>query len=65
MKSLVRKLIPHFIREHFWQLREQRQNRNRSAEEVFTEIYEKNKWGGSQGEFYSGSGSADEQIVSA
>lgn len=68
MKSLVRKLIPHFLLERyrrFKRLREQRQNRNKTAEEVFTEIYEKNKWGGSKGEFCSGSGTADEQIVSA
>src|SRR5713101_6933655 len=65
MKSLIRKLIPHFILERFWRFREQRQNRNRIAEEIFTEIYEKNKWGGFRGEFCSGSGSDDEQIVSA
>src|SRR5262249_46123748 len=65
VQSLIGKLIPHFILERFWYFQEQRQNRNRSAEEVFTEIYEKNTWGGPQGEFYSGSGSADEQMVSA
>jgi hypothetical protein len=68
MKSFVRKLIPHFLLKRYSRLkrlREQRQNRNKTAEEVFTEIYEKNKWGGSQGEFYSGSGSANEQAVSA
>jgi SAM-dependent methyltransferase len=34
-------------------------------EEVFTEIYEKKLWGDSRGEFYSGLGSSDDQIVSA
>ncbi len=68
MKLLVRKLMPHFLLKHynrFKRLKEQRQNRNKTTEEVFTEIYEKNKWGGSQGEFCSGSGTSNEQIVSA
>jgi SAM-dependent methyltransferase len=68
MKSLVHKLIPQFLIERytrFKRLREQRQNLNKDAEMVFTEIYEKNKWGGAQGEFCSGSGTANEQIVSA
>lgn len=34
-------------------------------EEVFTEIYERNLWGGVQGEFCSGSGSSNEDAVSA
>jgi SAM-dependent methyltransferase len=36
-------------------------NRARSAEDVFTEIYQKNFWGGRNGEFYSGIGSRYEQ----
>lgn len=68
MRSLIRKLIPQFFLEHyrrFRRRREQTQNRNKTAEDVFTDIYIKNKWGGSQGEFRSGAGSADEEIVSA
>lgn len=68
MKSLVLKLIPHSLLERYNRLkllREQRKDRNKTAEEIFTEIYEKNKWGGSKGEFYSGPGSVDEQLVSA
>ena len=67
MKSLIRKFIPNFLIERqrrFRRLWEQRKNRNKSVEEVFTTIYENNLWGGSQGEFCSGPGSADEQIVS-
>jgi SAM-dependent methyltransferase len=40
-------------------------NRYRSPEAVFTEIYERGHWGGTPGEFYSGSGTHDEEIVSA
>ena len=38
---------------------------NKPIEEVFTEIYEQNKWGGSHREFCSGPGSTNEKIVSA
>jgi len=68
MKLLVRKLIPRSLLnryERYKRFREQKQNCHRTAEEVFTEIYEQNKWGGARGEFCSGPGSADEQVVSA
>lgn len=61
-------LIPHFLLEryrHFRRHREQERNRNKTVEEVFTEIYEANKWGGSKGEFCSGSGSSAEYVVLA
>lgn len=35
-------------------------NRGRGAAEIFTEIYEHNRWGGQQGSFNSGSGSTSE-----
>jgi hypothetical protein len=68
LKSLFHKLIPNFLLERYFRFkrhREQRQNCNKTAEEVFTTIYEKNMWGGPQGEFYSGPGSTNEQIASA
>lgn len=68
MKSFVRKWIPRFLLNryaHFKRLREQERNRIRTAEDVFTEIYESGRWGGSPGEFFSGPGTANEQIVSA
>jgi hypothetical protein len=65
MKQLIRRSVPQSLLECYGHLRKQIRNRNKSIEEIFTEIYEKNKWGGSQGEFYSGSGSTDERIVSA
>lgn len=66
MKSLILKLTPLIILNHynrFKQLIMQIKNRKRTLEEVFTEIYEKNKWGGSKGEFYSGAGTDDEMII--
>ena len=66
MKPLVRKLIPRFVLKRYWERRrllEQRPRDNITAEEVFTEIYEKNKWGGPEGEFNSGPGTTDEKIA--
>jgi SAM-dependent methyltransferase len=34
-----------------------------STEKIFTDIYSKNKWGGDDGSYYSGSGSYDSSIV--
>ncbi len=68
MKSLARKLLPDFVLRHYGRLErqwEQKQNIHKTTEEVFTEIYQKNRWGGSKGEFYSGSGTANEQIGAA
>lgn len=65
VKSLAGKLIPHRLLDRLRQLRERRRNRSRGVEEVFTEIYATNAWGGASGELCSGSGSADPQLVSA
>ncbi len=56
-----------FMLELYWRFKrhqEAQKNRQRNTEEVFTEIYLTNKWGGPKGEFCSGLGSTDEQIVS-
>lgn len=37
--------------------------RSRSPEQVFTEIYRKNQWGGKSGEICSGGGSSDSLVV--
>jgi SAM-dependent methyltransferase len=37
-----------------------RLNRGRDAAEIFAEIYQRNRWGGEQGSFHSGSGSTSE-----
>lgn len=68
MRSLVRKWIPPSLLRHYRhvdRLREHRKNRDKTAEEVFTEIYERQQWGGTPGEFCSGSGSTNEQIIAA
>ena len=68
MKSFIRKLLPDSLLKQYGRyerLKDRRKNSNKTTEEVFTEIYTKNKWGGSQGEFYSGTGTADEQVGSA
>jgi len=64
MKTLIRKLLPRYLLKRIRRFRAKLMNRHRSAEDIFTEIYDKHIWGGSQGEFYSGPGSARKQIVS-
>lgn len=68
MKSTIRKLIPLFLVERYRRLRrhvEHEINKKNSVEDVFTEIYTKNKWGGEKGEFCSGGGSTNTEIVSS
>lgn len=76
MKSLVKRMLPaSFLRRYrrFQTVRihkkhlemEQEVNREKDIETVFTEIYAQNKWGGIKGTFHSGSGTGEEQIVSA
>lgn len=64
MKSNIKKLVPIFLLDcynYFKRFVVQ----YKSPEKIFTEIYAQNIWGGSKGEFYSGPGSTDGQIVSA
>ncbi len=63
----MRRLIPSPLLEAYRsRQRRLRQERNsgKSVEEVFTEIYETNAWGGAPGEYCSGSGTTDERVVS-
>jgi len=66
VRTLLRRLIPAGmlarLRAHR-RRRMQQRNADRSIEEVFTEIYETNQWGGARGEFCSGTGTADEGAV--
>lgn len=67
MKSLIRKFFPPFLRQlygRFRRLRDRRKNQGRTAEEVFTDIYRTNRWGGARGEFCSGAGTTNTLIVS-
>lgn len=65
MTSLAGRLLPRRLLRRLRQLRERRRNRGRGIEEVFTEIYATNAWGGTRGDFHSGSGSSDPRMVSA
>ena len=67
MKSQIKALLPSVVLHSIARLRrkwQQWQNRRRSTEQVFTEIYAKNLWGGQPGEFDSGYGSAEAYAVS-
>jgi len=60
IKNAVKKIIPASLLE--WRrrkvsAREQQKFADKTAAETFSEIYERNTWGGEQGEFYSGDGS--------
>lgn len=46
-----------------WYGREEETNRQRSAAAVFGALYQGNRWGGTDGEFFSGFGSTTETIV--
>jgi len=76
MKRFIKLIVPDFIllplSRYRHKVAEQRRrktqralNRQKTTEQVFTEIYAGNKWGGSSGEFHSGSGTSDEEIVSS
>jgi SAM-dependent methyltransferase len=60
LKETVKKLIPSSML-NVWRRKvaekQQREFASKTAAETFSEIYEKNLWGGEKGEFYSGTGS--------
>lgn len=63
IKSLVKKLIPASLlekRRRKISAENQQKFADKSVAETFSEIYEKNAWGGKEGEFYSGDGSNTE-----
>ena len=61
IKAGLKLMVPSSVR-HLWQNRHieaiRRRNRGRAVSEIFSEIYERNRWGGTQGAFHSGSGSS-------
>lgn len=62
LKNTVKKLIPFSImrwRRQQIAARGQRKFAAKTVAETFSEIYEKNVWGGAKGEFYSGEGSTE------
>ena len=64
---IANKLIPASLLEkyrHNRYIKRQEEDKNKSTEETFTEIYKLNKWGGEKNEFCSGGGSIDVPTVS-
>ena len=67
LRSLVRALAPPSVVAAYHRYRESKLNRfhrRMSTEEVFTDIYTHNRWGGADGTFYSGLGSHENDVVS-
>ena len=59
--------LRNYFLECYWYFKrygEAQRNRNKTTEEVFTDIYETGKWGNSEEGFCSGLGSVDQQTVS-
>ena len=68
LKSNIRRWIPEYLLE--WHRRRRKNARmlfdsSRTTEEVFTDIYLNNRWGGKPGEFSSGGGSHEEAVADA
>jgi SAM-dependent methyltransferase len=62
LKSILKSFIPESVMQARRQriaLRRQSEYAVKEVEETFSEIYEKNVWGGRKGEFYSGEGSTE------
>ncbi|HTN21911.1 MAG TPA: class I SAM-dependent methyltransferase [Pelobium sp.] len=60
MKSALKKLIPKAWLRGYAELK----NANKSAEEIFTEIYKKSYWGKTDGEqYFSGTGTHDQNTL--
>jgi SAM-dependent methyltransferase len=66
LKSTIRRILPGTAVLAYRQYRQQRlsrRNKRLSTEQVFTDVYLKNRWGGRPGEFFSGNGSHEETVV--
>jgi hypothetical protein len=67
LRSVIRQVVPKPLLSAYREYRLAKSTRRAermSAEEVFTDIYFNNRWGGSPGSFCSGSGSHEASIVS-
>ena len=67
LRSAVRRMLPRNIASAYDGYRRtnlSRRNQRMTTEEVFTDIYSNNRWGGPSGTFCSGDGSRDLAIVS-
>jgi 2-polyprenyl-3-methyl-5-hydroxy-6-metoxy-1,4-benzoquinol methylase len=66
VKALIKKIIPSFVMEIYRKERRKmsdRRNISKTTEEVFSDIYQSNKWGGEEGEWCSGSGTSNQEIA--
>jgi hypothetical protein len=66
-RSAVRNMLPKNLTlayDGYRQDKLRRRNQRMTTEEVFTDIYTKNRWGGNPGTFCSGAGSHEADIVS-
>jgi hypothetical protein len=67
LRAVIRDVIPRPLLSAYREYRlsqSARRDEGMSAEEVFTDIYSNNRWGGLPGSFCSGSGSREPSIVS-
>jgi hypothetical protein len=67
LKSTIRKVLPRQLVTAYQVYRQaqlSRRNSRMTTEEVFTDIYARNRWGGQSGTFCSGDGSREAEIVS-
>lgn len=67
VKFLARKVLPANILaaygEHRQRILNERSQRKKTCEEIFTDTYARNLWGGQRGAFWSGAGSHDESLT--
>ncbi|HEY4210091.1 MAG TPA: class I SAM-dependent methyltransferase [Steroidobacteraceae bacterium] len=67
LKTYLRERLPRPVvtaYDRFRRRQAQMRNQAKSTEQVFTDIYSRNEWGGEAGTFNSGTGSSDDRIVS-
>jgi Methyltransferase domain len=67
LRSTARKILPRSVvaaYDGYRQANLSRRNQRMTTEEVFTDIYSNNRWGGQSGSFCSGNGSREISVVS-
>jgi hypothetical protein len=67
IKAAIRRALPESLAsgyDRYRQSRRARRDRAMTTEQVFTDVYANNRWGGAPGTFCSGSGSHESTIVS-
>lgn len=66
IKLKIKALIPKYILLQYWKYKrwlDNKRNATQSTVDIFSEIYQKNKWGGELGSFCSGTGSLVDKIT--